>query len=120
MKGMNTKLVLNEPPSRNHCLLLEKLNRSCSEHDVPHAEKGRIIENGLKLFSIDASGVFTTPRGKHATIDHYVKAHRDGAEQGADSNLTKEQLYSRLVEAASAGKMAEYRHLRKQYFALAE
>ena len=117
MKGMNTKLVLNEPPSRDHYILREKLNRSCSEHDVPYAEKGRIIENGLKRFSVDASGVFTTPKGKHATIDQYVKTYRDGTEHGADSNMTKEQLYNRLVKAATANNMAEYRRLKKLYVA---
>ncbi len=117
MKGMNTTLVLNEQPSRNHYILRDKLNRSCIENDVPYDQKGSLVKAGLELFSMDAAGLHTIPKGKHATVNDFVKAHRDNTEHHGDSNLTKTQLYDRLVKAAETGSTVEYRHLRKQYLA---
>jgi hypothetical protein len=112
MKGMNTTLVLNEPDT-----LKAKLHRACAEHSVPNDKRDSIVKSGLELFMVDGSGIYTLPLGKYPNIAEYVKAHRHGAEHGIDLNLTRDQLYNRLIKAAEAGKMVEYRRLRKQYFA---
>ena len=119
MKGMNTKLILNESDTESADTLKEKLHRACTEHDVLDAKKDSIIKNGLELFSVDISGMYTFPLGKYPSINDYIKAHSSDTPQDDYSNLTKEQLYSRLVKAAETGKMVEYRRLRKQYSALA-
>lgn len=120
MKGMNTTLILNEPETQFPDTLKAKLQRACTEQGVSDVKKDSIIKNGLELFMVDGSGIYTLPLGKYANIAEYVKARRhdhDGVQADDLPELTKEQLYNRLVEAAKAGKMVEYRRLRKHYFA---
>ncbi len=121
MKGMNTKLILKEPDDEKHNILKSHLQESCAKHGVPDAKKEQIIENGLGLFELGGSGNYVFPRGDYATIYEYILAHRGEPDivQADDSDLTKDQLYNRLVKAATAGRMVEYRRLRKQYSALA-
>ena len=54
MKGMNTKLILNEPDT-----LKAKLLRACTEHGVPDDKRDSIITNGQKLFTVDDAGLIT-------------------------------------------------------------
>jgi hypothetical protein len=114
MKGMNAKLILNEPDT-----LEAKLHRACTEHGVPDDRRDSIITNGLEMFTVDDAGLITFPLGKYPNITEYIKAYRHGDGIVDDlTELTKEQLYNRLVKAAEAGKMVDYRRLRKQYFAV--
>jgi hypothetical protein len=111
---MNTTLVLNEPDT-----LKAKLHRACTEHAVPDDKRDSIIKNGLEMFMVDGSGIYTLPLGKYPNITEYIKAYRHGDGIVDDlTELTKEQLYNRLVKAAEAGTMVDYRRLRKQYFAV--
>ena len=120
MKGMNTKLILKEPDDDKHNILKSHLQESCAKHGVPDAKQNQIVESGLDLFEIGGSGNYVFPLGDYATIYEYVLAHRGehNVVQADDSNLTKKQLYNRLVKAATGGRMVEYRRLRKQYSAL--
>ncbi len=117
MKGMKTKLILNESNTQSPDTLRAKLHRACTEQGVLDERKDSIVKGGLELFSVDASGMCTFPLGKYPNIVDYVKIHSGDTVQDDYSNLTKEQLYNRLVKAAKTGKMIEYRRLRKQYSA---
>ena len=120
MKGMNTKLILNEPDDNKHNILKTYLLESCAKHGVPDSKKDQVIEDGLGLFELGGSDNYVFPLGDYATIYEYVLAHRTEHDvaQADDANLTKDQLYNRLVKAATAGNMVEYRRLRLQYSAL--
>ena len=118
MKGMNPILILNETeqPVEN---LETIIGGCCEKHGIADAKKEYLINNGLSLFKFDVANDFVYPIGNYQTVLEYVLAHcsEDDAVKAEESNLTKENLYNRLIKAAETKNIVEYRRLRKQYTA---
>jgi hypothetical protein len=116
MKGMNTTLILNETEQPVETLE-STIGGCCDKHGIHDAQKEYLINKGLSLFKLDSANDFVFPLGEYQTITEYVLAHRNDhdAVMVEEGKLTKEHLYNRLVKAATAGSMDEYRRLRKLY-----
>ena len=112
---MNTTLVLNKSDNQHTATLKSIFSDSCIKNGVPDTKRDNLINNGVNLFELDSSGD-VLPLSSYSTISEYVLKHRGNITQTDNTtDLTKEQLYNRLVKAANDGRMAEYRRLRKQY-----
>lgn len=89
---------------------------SCTKHGIAAGNKDTVIKNGMALFEINASGDVFPLNNSYPTVASFVIAHRGDTVKPVDSNnLTKEQLYNRLVGYAKSGNMKMYRKTREQY-----